>query len=88
MSVGLLGDLDWLAVTVATLAYFTLGGLWFLLGLVTGIGIAEAVLFVTGYLDPKKPKPMTWVAITGGYHLAGLLIACVGNVAPERVRGG
>lgn len=48
-----------------------------MLGLVIGIGIAGAVLFVTGYFDPKKPKPMTWVAITGGYHLAGLLIASV-----------
>lgn len=29
MSLGLLGDLNWLAVLAAALAYFGLGGLWF-----------------------------------------------------------
>ena len=47
------------------------------LGLVTGIGIAGAVLFVTGVFDPKKPRPMTWFGITFGYHLIGLLVASV-----------
>jgi hypothetical protein len=47
------------------------------LGLVTGVGIAGAVLFVTGVFDPKKPEPMTWFAVTAGYHLVGLLIASV-----------
>jgi hypothetical protein len=47
------------------------------LGLVTGVGIAGAVLFVTGIFDPKKPEPMTWFGITAGYHLVGLLIASV-----------
>jgi hypothetical protein len=47
------------------------------LGLVAGLGIAGTVLFVTGVFDPKKPEPMTWVAIAGGYHLVGLLIAPV-----------
>jgi hypothetical protein len=47
------------------------------LGLVGGVGIAGAVLFVTGVFDPKKPQPMTWFAVTSGYHLVGLLIASV-----------
>jgi hypothetical protein len=47
------------------------------LGLVVGVGISAAVLFVTGVFDPKKPQPMTWVAITAGYHLLGLVIASV-----------
>ena len=47
------------------------------LGLLTGVGIAGAALFVTGYFDPHKPKPMVWFAITGGYHVAGLLLASV-----------
>lgn len=47
------------------------------LGLVTGVGIAAAVLFVVGVFDPKKPEPMTWFAVSGGYHLVGLLIASV-----------
>ncbi|MGH2554224.1 MAG: DUF1761 domain-containing protein [Actinomycetota bacterium] len=132
MSFDVLGDLNWLAVIVATVAYFAPGGLWFaspvfgrpwirasgiqmpegapgtafyvgpfatclvatiatamlveatgsdtlgegiVLGLVLGIGLALTTLFVTGIFDPKKPEPMVWFAITGGYHLIGLLIA-------------
>lgn len=135
MDLGLLGQLNWLAVLAATLAYFVLGGVWFIpkvfgdawmrsigwepseddmpgaavylgplvtcfvatvatallaratgasgigeglvLGLVTGVGIAGTVLFVTGYFDPKKPKPMVWFAIMASYHLLGLVIAAV-----------
>jgi len=135
VALGLLADLNWLAVVVAGLAYFALGGLWFMprvfgdrwassmgweptdedkpgpavyigplvtcliatialamlaraagadswsegivLGLVAGIGIAGTVLFVSGCFDPKKPKPMAWFAITGGYHAVGLLIAAI-----------
>ena len=47
------------------------------LGFVTGVGIVGSALFVTGFFDPKKPDPMTWVAITGGYHLIDLLIDSV-----------
>jgi hypothetical protein len=47
------------------------------LGVVAGIGIAGAVLFVTGVFDPKKPEPMTWFAVAGGYHFVGLVIASV-----------
>jgi hypothetical protein len=135
MSLSSLGDLNWLAVIVAAVVYFAVGGLWFTpatfgkawmrsmgweprpderpgpeyyigpfitcliasvavgmlafvtatdtvaegltLGFVTGLGLVGSALFVTGYFDPKKPDPMTWVAITGGYHLVGLLIASV-----------
>ncbi|MGH2604386.1 MAG: DUF1761 domain-containing protein [Dehalococcoidia bacterium] len=135
MSFGVLGELNWLAVVVATIAYFALGGVWFMpfalgkpwmramgwepsaeerpsplmyvgplvttfvssiaiamlaaasqtdtfveglvLGVVTGLGIAGAIMFITGYFEPKKPQPMIWAAITGGYHLAGLLIVSV-----------
>jgi len=45
------------------------------LGLVVGVGIACAVLFVTGALDPQRPRPIVWFAITGGYHLIGLVTA-------------
>jgi hypothetical protein len=48
-----------------------------LLGIVVGVGLARAVLFVTGALDPKRPAPVLWFAITGGYHFTGLLIAAV-----------
>lgn len=128
-----IGDLNWIAILVATIAYFGLGGLWFMpwafgdiwtesmgwdaseeqspgpevyigplvtcliatvtvavlahatgadslgdgiaLGLLTGVGIAGAVLFVTGYFDPKKPKPLVWFGVSAGYHVVGLLIA-------------
>jgi hypothetical protein len=135
MTLGSMGDLNWLAVILATVAYFALGALWFMpaifgkawmrsigwepdpgqrpgaeyyvgpfvtcliasiatgllvaatatdtvaegmvLGLVTGVGLVGSALFVTGYFDPKKPQPMTWFAISGGYHLAGLIVASV-----------
>jgi len=136
MSFGVLGDLNWLAVIVAAIVYFGIGGLWFapvafgkqwqdaigwneadaaqatsvkmyvipavtclvatvalamvseatttdtfgegiVLGLVTGIGLVGSGLFVTGFFDPRKPKPQTWIAITGGYHVVGLLVAAV-----------
>jgi Protein of unknown function (DUF1761) len=45
------------------------------LGLVVAVGVACAVLFVTGALDPQRPRPIVWFAITAGYHLIGLVIA-------------
>jgi hypothetical protein len=45
------------------------------LGLVVAVGVACAVLFVTGALDPQRPRPILWFAITGGYHLIGLVMA-------------
>jgi hypothetical protein len=45
------------------------------LGLIVGIGIAGSVLFVTGVFDPKKPQPMTWFAVSAGYHVVGLVLA-------------
>lgn len=135
MSFDVLGELNWLAVIVATIAYFALGAVWFAravfgkawmrsmdwempegeqpgpalyigplitcllasiavgmlaeatgsdtvtegitLGLVVGVGVAGSVLFVTGVFDPKKPHPMTWFAVSAGYHLVGMLIASV-----------
>jgi Protein of unknown function (DUF1761) len=45
------------------------------LGLVVAVGIACSVLFVTGALDPARPRPFAWFAITGGYHVVGLITA-------------
>jgi hypothetical protein len=47
------------------------------LGLVAGIGIAGAVLAVTGLFDTKKPDPKVSTAISIGYHLVGLVVAGV-----------
>ncbi|TWP46734.1 DUF1761 domain-containing protein [Lentzea tibetensis] len=47
------------------------------LAIVVGIGISAAVLFVTGLFDATKPSGMTTVAISGGYHFVGLLLASV-----------
>jgi hypothetical protein len=66
------------AIAVAMLAEATGSntfGEGIVLGLVVGVGIAGAVLFVTGVFDPKKPEPLAWFGITAGYHLVGLLIA-------------
>jgi hypothetical protein len=43
------------------------------LGLVVAVGIACAVLVVTGPLDPQRPRLVVWFAITGGYHVIGLV---------------
>lgn len=135
MSLAVLGDLNWLAVVVSTIAFFALGGLWYsnvlfgkqwteavgweaaegdkppitlylmplltcfvssiavamlaqatgsdtigegiVLGVVTGLGLAAMALLVTGFFDPKKPRPMVWVGITSGYHMVGLVIVAV-----------
>jgi Protein of unknown function (DUF1761) len=45
------------------------------LGLVVAVGIVCTVLFVTGALDPQRPSPAVWFAITGGYHVIGLVTA-------------
>ena len=130
-----LRDLNWLAMVVATIVYFAIGGIWFAnaflgrawqraggfevptdqrpgpayligpfitcliatvavamlakatgtdtvgegiaLGLLTGVGIAASVVAVTGMFDPQKANPRTWVAISAGYHVVGLLVAAV-----------
>lgn len=136
MSFSVLGDLNWLAVVVAAIAYFALGALWYMpkpmadawtksmgwdpsaeeqqpgaanylaplvtcllssvavamlsaatgsdtfaegivLGLVVAIGIAAAIVLVTGWFDPKKPQPMVFASITAGYHVLGLLVTAV-----------
>ena len=135
MDFGVLGDLNWIAVIVAGLAYYALGALWYAqpvfgrawqqsmgweppadyrpaptmylvplvtclvsaiavgmlaegtatdtfaegicLGLVVGIGIAATGLFVTGFFDPLKPKPMTTTSINAGYQVVGILIAAI-----------
>ncbi|MDX8031521.1 DUF1761 domain-containing protein [Lentzea sp. BCCO 10_0856] len=135
MSPGILGDLNWLAVIVATIVYFGLGALWYaeflfgkawqkamgwdgnapegagaviylvplvtcfvatlatamlaaatgtdtvgegvVLAIVVGIGVSASVLAVTGMFDATKPAAMTSVAISAGYHFAGLLLASV-----------
>jgi hypothetical protein len=42
---------------------------------VVAVGIAGAVLFVTGGLDPQRPRPALWFAVMGGYHIVGLALA-------------
>ncbi len=135
MSFSSLGDLNWLAVVVAALAYFVLGAAWYapavfgtvwsraggfelpqgqrpspaiyltplvgsllaaialgmiaqatgtdtigegvVLGLVTGVGFALGVSFVTAQFEAQKPNRMVWGAVNGGYHLFGTIIAAI-----------
>lgn len=62
-------------LTVATRTDTFVEGL--VLGLVAAVGIAGSQIFLAGYFDPKKPQPMVWVAITGGYHVVGLMVSAV-----------
>lgn len=130
MSFDVLGDLNWLAVIVAAVAYFALGGLWYaqavfgkawqrasgirvpegqrpgaafyviplitcflstlatamiaastgsstvgdaiVLGLVVGVGYALALALLDAAFS-NRPQPGTYFAISGGYHLVGLV---------------
>jgi Protein of unknown function (DUF1761) len=135
MTLDALGELNWLAVIVAAIAYFALGALWYMpfafgkpwqraigwdegrqpaasavtyaapflfalvssiatalianalgaqdvaaglgLGLVVGIGYGLAISAYEAVFDPNKPGPWVWWAISGGYHLVGLVIVAV-----------
>ena len=44
------------------------------LGLVVGIGYALTLTAVTAGFAPNLPQPWTWFAVSGGYHLVGLVI--------------
>lgn len=48
-----------------------------ILGLVVGIGYALMITAVDAVFDPNKPKPWVWFAISGAYHLIGLVIVAV-----------
>jgi hypothetical protein len=130
MTFDTLGDLNWLAIIVAAIAYFALGGIWYatpvfgkawqraggteppegrpsakyyvgplvtcfiatiatswlafstasntvgegiVLGIVVAVGYALTLTVLSGLFEPK-PEPGTWMAISGGYHLVGLII--------------
>lgn len=47
------------------------------LGLVTGIGFALGITYVTAQFESTKPNRMVWGAITAGYHVVGILVASV-----------
>lgn len=125
-----INELNWLAIILATLAYFILGALWFtplfgsaydkaldskrskgqkwpmlyyvgpflsafvtviatsvlvyalhigqmsdalLLGLIVGVGYAMSISF-NNAINPKMPRPLLYGAVTGGYHVAGIVI--------------
>jgi len=48
-----------------------------MLGLVVGIGYALTIVASDAVFDPHKPQRWLWFAITGGYHLLGLVIVAV-----------
>ena len=47
------------------------------LGLVVGIGFGLALTAYEAVFDPNKPGPWVWFAISGAYHLVGLVIVAV-----------
>lgn len=47
------------------------------LGLVIGVGYALVLTAVEAVFDPNKPQPWVWFAISGAYHLIGLVIVAV-----------
>ncbi|MGW1346595.1 DUF1761 domain-containing protein [Kribbella sp. NPDC002412] len=47
------------------------------LGIVAGLLLVAPALYVTGFFDPRKPKPQTWIGITAGYHVVSILVIAV-----------
>jgi hypothetical protein len=47
------------------------------LGLVVGVGYALSITASDALFDPHKPQRWVWWAITGGYHVVGLVIVAV-----------
>jgi hypothetical protein len=45
-----------------------------ILGLVVGVGYALVVTATDAVFDPNKPRPWTWFAISGAYHVVSLVI--------------
>lgn len=123
-------ELNWLAIMLATLAYFILGAIWFtplfgkaydkaldskrakgqkwpaiyyvgpfvsalvtatatavllyalrvgqmsdalLLGVIVGVGYAMSISF-NNAINPKTPRPLLYGAVTGSYHVVGIVI--------------
>lgn len=123
-------ELNWLAIILATLAYFILGAIWFtplfgkaydraldskrakgqkwpaiyyagpfvsalvttvatavllyamrvgqmsdalILGLVVGVGYAMSISF-NNAINPRTPRPLLYGAVTGGYHVVGIVV--------------
>lgn len=70
-----------IAVLAAALAPMTFPE-FLVLGVVIGFGVAFAISINNG-LTPHTPKPFVFGAVTGGYHLVGILVvsAIVGAFA-------
>jgi hypothetical protein len=47
------------------------------LGLITGVGYALALSFVSAFFTPTAKQPMTLFAITGAYNFIGFVILAV-----------
>jgi hypothetical protein len=47
------------------------------LGLVVGIGLFGMHTLGDAVFDPNKPEPWVWFAITGAYHLVGVMIVSI-----------
>lgn len=45
-----------------------------ILGLVVGVSYALVVTATDAVFDPDKPKPWTWFAISGAYHVVSLVL--------------
>ena len=83
MSFDTIGDLNWLAVIVAALAYFALGGLWY-----SPVLLGDAWMRATGVEDPGKgegPGPAIYMFPLVGYLIAaiamGMLAEATGSTS-------
>lgn len=47
-----------------------------LLGLIVGVGYAMSVSF-NNAINPKTPRPLLYGAVTGGYHVVGIVIVAI-----------
>ncbi len=72
MDTSLLGNLNWLAVLCAALAYFALGALWY-----SKVLFADRWLALTG-IDPKNPDATKGMAVVMTSSFLLMFIAALG----------
>lgn len=74
MSLSILGDLNWPAVVVATIAWFVLGAIWYAPPVLGKIWMASAGL---GVPDGQKPSPAILAITFAAYLIASVVTAAL-----------
>lgn len=74
MGIGMLGQLNWLAVIVATVVYFALGAVWYMPFTPMGRTWMSAIGFVQ-HPEGQRPSQAIYLAPLLGYLLTAIVLA-------------